>query len=112
MTIKKLIDFIKEARKRGFDDFQIRNPLLKQGWNPEEVEEGKTYLDNINSDSLEIKNCYLEPSLSGVKYGEKFQFERIGYFCVDKDTAPGRIVFNKTVALKDSWSKIESSENK
>lgn len=75
--------------------------------NPEEVEGGKTYLDNINPDSLEIKNCYLEPSLKNVKPGEKFQFERIGYFCVDKDSTPDKVVFNRTVALKDSWAKIE-----
>ncbi len=80
--------------------------------NPEEVEEGKTYLDNINPNSLEVKNCYLEPSLKDVKSGEKFQFERIGYFCVDKDTVSDRVVLNKTVALKDSWAKIESGESK
>jgi len=77
--------------------------------NPEEAEERKTYLDNINPNSLEIKNCYLEPNLKNAKPGEKFQFERIGYFCVDKDTIPDKVVFNKTVALKDSWAKIEKS---
>ena len=79
--------------------------------NPKEAEEGKTYLDNINPNSLEVKSCYLEPNLKCVKHGEKFQFERIGYFCVDKDTAPNRIVFNKTVALKDSWAKIKNTKD-
>ena len=92
-----------KAQVRFYDRLFIKE-------NPEEVEEGKTYLENINPNSLEIKNCYIEPSLSGVKCGEKFQFERIGYFNVDKDSMPDRIVFNRTVALKDSWAKIESKE--
>jgi glutaminyl-tRNA synthetase len=62
----------------------------------------------INPRSLEVlKNCFIEPSLAEVKPGEKFQFERTGYFCVDLDSSAGKPVFNRTVTLKDSWAKLE-----
>jgi glutaminyl-tRNA synthetase len=75
---------------------------------PDDVSEGQTWLDNLNPKSLEIlPGCKLEPSLADATIGERFQFERLGYFCVDPDTAPGRLVFNRTVTLKDTWAKIE-----
>ncbi len=79
--------------------------------NPEEVEEeGKTFLDNINPQSLEIlTGSFVEPSLSGAKPGDRYQFERQGYFAVDPDSTSERLVFNQTVSLKDSWAKIEKS---
>lgn len=78
--------------------------------NPNDVEEGKTFLDYINPNSLEIKTGYAEPFLKDAKPEERFQFERIGYFCVDsKYSKPGKPVFNRTVTLKDTWSKILKS---
>lgn len=78
--------------------------------NPNEVEEGKTFLDYINPNSLVIKTGYAEPFLKNAQLEEKFQFERIGYFCVDsKLSKPGQHVFNRTVTLKDTWSKILKS---
>jgi glutaminyl-tRNA synthetase len=75
---------------------------------PGDVEEGGNYLDNLNPDSLEIvADGKLEPSLAGAQAGDRFQFERVGYFCVDVDSAPGKLVFNRTLPLKDSWAKIE-----
>jgi glutaminyl-tRNA synthetase len=60
----------------------------------------------INPDSLNIlNNCKLEPSLANVKMGDKFQFQRLGYFCVDNDSKKEKLVFNRTVSLKDSWAK-------
>jgi glutaminyl-tRNA synthetase len=60
----------------------------------------------INPDSLKIlKNCKLEPSLANAKTGDKFQFQRLGYFCVDPDSSEQTLVFNRTVSLKDSWAK-------
>ncbi len=74
--------------------------------NPEDTEEGQTFLENINPDSLQIlKSCYLEPSLKESQRLEKFQFERLGYFNVDYDSKPGALVFNRTCTLKDSWQK-------
>ncbi len=72
-------------------------------------EEGKTFLDNLNPNSLQVlKNCKLEPMLGQAKPGDRFQFERMGYFCVDaKDSKPGSPVFNRTVTLKDTWEKVK-----
>lgn len=77
--------------------------------NMNDIEEGKTFLDYFNPDSLKIlKNCPAEINLKNVKTGERYQFERNGYFCVDPDTEGGNIVFNLTVKLKDEWSKIKN----
>ena len=76
--------------------------------NPNEVPEGKDFTDYINPNSLEIlSNCMVEPSLSEAEPGSRFQFERLGYFCVDKlDSNKGSLVFNRTVTLRDTWAKI------
>jgi glutaminyl-tRNA synthetase len=66
------------------------------------------YRADLNPQSLEVLDrCYLEPAVAGAPPGTKYQFERLGYFCVDPDTQPGRLVFNRTVTLKDTWAKIE-----
>jgi glutaminyl-tRNA synthetase len=77
---------------------------------PDEVAEGQTWLDNLNPNSLEILTCHVEPSLAGAKPGTRCQFERLGYFCVDPDTTGDRLVFNRTVTLRDTWAKIEKAE--
>ncbi|MCB0200625.1 MAG: glutamine--tRNA ligase/YqeY domain fusion protein [Anaerolineae bacterium] len=75
---------------------------------PEDVAEGKTFLDNLNPDSLTVlTGCKMEPSLAGVEAGQRFQFERIGYFCVDPDSASGKPIFNRTATLRDTWAKIQ-----
>ncbi|HTB97280.1 MAG TPA: glutamine--tRNA ligase/YqeY domain fusion protein [Terracidiphilus sp.] len=75
---------------------------------PFDVEEGRDVLSNLNPDSLEILNgAKLEPSLASAKPGDRFQFERVGYFCVDLDSTAEKLVFNRTLPLKDSWAKIE-----
>ncbi|KAI4469332.1 glutamine-trna ligase [Holotrichia oblita] len=74
--------------------------------NPDNAEEGKTFLDYLNPDSLKAKEALIEPSLLEAKAGERFQFERVGYFCVDKDSSGRNLVFNRTVTLKDSWAKM------
>jgi glutaminyl-tRNA synthetase len=76
---------------------------------PNKVEEGKDFTSNLNRNSLEvIGQAKLEPSLANAGVGSRFQFERLGYFCVDPDSKPGKPVFNRTVALKDTWVKIET----
>jgi glutaminyl-tRNA synthetase len=78
---------------------------------PNAVEEGKTFLDNLNPNSLEVlHNCKLERSLAKAESGDRFQFERLGYFCVDHDTTSERLVFNRTVPLRDTWAKIENRD--
>ncbi len=78
---------------------------------PERVAEGQTFLDNLNPNSLEVLDrCMAEPSLAGQPAGARFQFERLGYFAVDPDSRPDRLVFNRTVPLRDSWAKIEQKQ--
>jgi tRNA synthetases class I (E and Q), anti-codon binding domain. len=82
--------------------------LYEQLFTVENPDIGEDVNSILNPNSLEVlENCFLEPSLAEVKVGEKFQFERIGYFCVDKDSTTGKPVYNRTVTLKDSWAKIE-----
>jgi len=76
-----------------------------------EVEEGKDVLDYLNPNSLQvIPNAKLEPSLANATPGSRCQFERLGYFCADPDSKPGAPVFNRTVALKDAWAKVEKKQ--
>ncbi len=76
--------------------------------NPNDLEEGQQFTDVLNPSSLEVvEGCKLEPSLAGAAPGVSYQFERLGYFCVDPDSTPNKLVFNRTVALRDTWAKIE-----
>ncbi|MGA2755697.1 MAG: glutamine--tRNA ligase/YqeY domain fusion protein [Terracidiphilus sp.] len=76
---------------------------------PNQVEGGQEFTANLNPNSLEvIANAKLEPSLANAPIEGRYQFERLGYFCVDPDSKPGHLVFNRTVALKDTWAKIEN----
>ena len=85
---------------------------------PDEAPEGKTFLDNLNPDSLHVlQHCKLEPALkddvatpcqeNGVAAPHRFQFERLGYFCTDPDSTADHLVFNRSCTLKDSWAKIK-----
>ncbi len=83
---------------------------------PDEAPEGKTFLDNLNPDSLKVlQHCKLEPALAdahmivnenGIEEPMRFQFERMGYFCTDRDSTPGHLVFNRSCSLKDTWAKL------
>jgi glutaminyl-tRNA synthetase len=87
---------------------QVR--LYEQLFTVENPDVGEDVNSVINPHSLEVlENCYLEPGMSQAKPGEKFQFERNGYFCVDPDSTPEKLIFNRTVTLKDSWAKIEKT---
>ena len=77
---------------------------------PDETQEGQDFTQNINPDSLKVlKNCFIEPSVKNAKPLERFQFERLGYFCVDSDSSDGKLVFNRTATLKDTWAKIKNA---
>jgi glutaminyl-tRNA synthetase len=67
----------------------------------------KDFMEFINPNSLEVITGYVEPSLQDAKPEERFQFQRIGYFCVDPDSTSEKLVFNRTVGLRDSWAKIQ-----
>ncbi|PYX57580.1 MAG: glutamine--tRNA ligase [Acidobacteria bacterium] len=75
---------------------------------PNDTKDGEDFTVNLNPQSLEVRNsAKLEPSLKNAPAGSRYQFERLGYFCVDLDSTPGKPVFNRTVALKDTWAKVE-----
>ena len=79
--------------------------------NPADVPEGEDWKESLNGDSLEaLSGCKVEPSLSAAKPGERFQLERMGYFCVDPDSAEGRLVLNRTVTLRDTWAKVRKQQ--
>jgi len=78
---------------------------------PDNAPEGKTFLDYLNPRSLEVlRDARAEPSLAGATPGTRVQFERLGYFCVDSDSRPGALVFNRTVSLRDAWAKIAQQQ--
>jgi glutaminyl-tRNA synthetase len=75
------------------------------------VPEGRNFLDHLNPASLEIvSDARLEPGAASLEPGARVQFERLGYFCVDLDSKPGALVFNRTVSLRDTWAKIAQKE--
>jgi len=80
---------------------------------PTEVEEGRDFKEYLNPNSLEVvRGCKVEPSLKGAAPGSRYQFLRVGYFCVDPDSTDERLVFNRTVGLRDTWAKLEQSLGK
>jgi glutaminyl-tRNA synthetase len=93
-----------DAEVRIYDNL-FSNP------DPGDVPEGQDFTANLNPNSLEVvTHAKLEPSLASAKPGDRYQFERLGYFCVDPDSKPGKPVFNRTVALKDTWAKVEKKQ--
>ncbi|HEX41690.1 MAG TPA: glutamine--tRNA ligase/YqeY domain fusion protein [Phycisphaerales bacterium] len=79
--------------------------------NPDDVPEGEDFTAGINPDSLKVlTGCKVEPSLADAKPLDRFQFERLGYFCLDPDAAPGKLIFNRTVTLKDTWAKVQKTQ--
>ncbi len=81
--------------------------------NPDDVEEGADFKSNLNPNSLAVlKSCRVEPSLADAKPMSRYQFERLGYFCVDPDSRDGKLIFNRTVTLKDEWARIQKAVEK
>ena len=94
-----------DAEVRLYDNLFTRE-------DPNETDEGENFTANLNPRSLEVvTGAKLEPSLARCRRGSRYQFERLGYFCVDPDSSPGKLVFNRTVALRDTWAKIEKSQH-
>ncbi|SDN56275.1 glutaminyl-tRNA synthetase [Desulfonauticus submarinus] len=85
--------------------FRVENPGLEE-------KKGKSFKELLNPESLKVVKALVEPALFELKVGDHFQFERIGYFCVDKDSTPTQMIVNRTVTLRDSWAKIEAKLNK
>jgi glutaminyl-tRNA synthetase len=104
--VKATIHWVSAAQAVSGEVRMYDTLFLKE--DPNQVEEGQDFTANLNPKSLEIiRDAKLEPSLASAAPGAYLQFERLGYFCVDTDSTPGYPVFNRTVALKDTWAKIE-----
>ncbi len=109
LEVKSTIHWVSAAHAVDAEVRLYENLFSKP--DPTEVEEGKDVLDNLNPRSLEIVSAAkVEPSLATATAGARYQFERLGYFCVDPDSKPGKPVFNRTVALKDTWAKVEKKQ--
>ena len=94
-----------EAEARIYDHLFIKP-------DPDDVEPGQDFTSNLNPNSLVVTTCFVEPSVVGAQPGTRYQFERQGYFCVDPDSTPGKLVFNRTVTLRNTWAKIEKAMGK
>uniref|UniRef100_Q01WJ7 Glutamine--tRNA ligase n=1 Tax=Solibacter usitatus (strain Ellin6076) TaxID=234267 RepID=Q01WJ7_SOLUE len=104
--VKATIHWVSAAQAVSGEVRMYDTLFLKE--DPNQVAEGQDFTANLNPKSLEIiRDAKLEPSLANAAPGTRLQFERLGYFCVDSDSTPGNPVFNRTVALKDTWAKIE-----
>jgi len=109
--VKSTIHWVSEAHAADAEVRLYDNLFTKE--DPNDVEEGQDFTVNLNPDSLELlSGCKLEPSLRDAAAGTRYQFERMGYFCVDTDSAPGKLVFDRTITLRDTWAKIEQREKK
>jgi glutaminyl-tRNA synthetase len=107
--VKSTIHWVSAANAIEAEVRIYENLFAKE--NPGEVEDGQDFTANLNPNSLEvIAQAKLEPSLANAAVGSRYQFERLGYFCVDPDSKPGKPVFNRTVALKDTWAKVEKKQ--
>jgi len=101
--VKSTIHWVSAAH---FIPAEVR--LYEQLFTVERPDDGEELENILNPHSLEVlKNCYVEPALAEAQAGDKIQFERTGYFCLDPDSRPGKPVFNMTVGLRDSWTKLE-----
>jgi len=107
--VKSTIHWVSAAHAVDAEVRIYENLFTKE--DPNQTEEGQDFTVNLNPNSLEVlARCKVEPSLASPAPGTRYQFERLGYFCVDHDSAPGKPVFNRTVALKDAWAKIEKKK--
>jgi glutaminyl-tRNA synthetase len=106
--VKSTIHWVSAAHAIGAE-IRLYDRLFSKA-DPYDLEEGQEVLDNLNPNSIEIvTSAKLEPSLASAQLGEHLQFERVGYFCLDCDSTPAHLVFNRTLPLKDSWARIEKT---
>ncbi len=109
--VKSTIHWVSSAHAINAEVRIYDNLFTKE--DPNQVEDGKDFISNLNPQSLELlAGAKLEPSLANAAVEGRYQFERLGYFCVDPDSAKAKLVFNRTVALKDTWAKVEKKIEK
>jgi glutaminyl-tRNA synthetase len=110
--VKSTIHWV-SARHALECEARLYEPLLQQRGEEEEDEAApKDFLDTLNPKSLEVVTARIEPSVKGAPAGSLYQFERLAYFCVDPDSTPEKMVFNRTVQLRDAWAKLEKAQQK
>jgi glutaminyl-tRNA synthetase len=109
--VKSTIHWVSAAHALDAEARLYDNLFTKE--NPNEVEEGQDFTANMNPNSLEVlAGCKVEPSLRDAAPGSRYQFERLGYFAVDTASTSAKLVFNRTIGLRDAWSKIERRDKK
>ena len=109
--VKATMHWVSAAHAKACEVRQYNTLFARE--NPDDVEEGQTWLDNLNPQSLEVlTEAKLEPALAKLNPGDRCQFERLGYYCVDKDSTDELPVFNRTVTLKDAWARIQKQKQK
>ena len=109
--VKSTIHWVSAAHAQDAEVRIYDNLFTKE--NPNELDEGQDFTANLNPGSLEVlTGCKVEPGLRDAAVGARYQFERLGYFSVDPDSTPERLVFNRTIGLRDTWSKIEQRGKK
>jgi glutaminyl-tRNA synthetase len=107
--VKSTIHWVSAPHALDFEARLYESLFLPE--NPGDENEGQDFTASLNPNSLEVRtSAKIEPSVKGAAPGTRYQFERVGYFCVDKDSTPERPVFNRTVPLRDTWAKIEKSQ--
>jgi glutaminyl-tRNA synthetase len=109
--VKSTIHWVSAAHAVDFEARLYETLFTKE--NPNETEEGQEFTVNLNPNSLEIvSGAKVEPSVREAAVGTRYQFERLGYFCLDPDSTASKLVFSRTIALRDSWSKVEGKKGK
>ncbi len=101
--VKGTIHWVSASHNVPFECRIYDNLFLKE--DPDDVEEGGSFIDNLNPDSLKIVEAFGEPALAAAQVGDRLQFERTGYFCIDPSSSDGKLVINRSVGLRDSWGK-------
>jgi glutaminyl-tRNA synthetase len=105
--VKSTIHWVSAAHALDFEA-RLYNELFQP---QKDGEESADFAASLNPNSLELRpSAKIEPSVKGIAPGSRFQFERLGYFCLDKYSTPDKLVFNRTVSLRDTWAKIEKSQ--
>jgi glutaminyl-tRNA synthetase len=105
--VKSTIHWVSAAHALDIEA-RLYDSLFRESASAED--ESQDFTAYLNPNSLETRSAKIEPSVEGAAPGSRYQFERLGYFCVDKDSTPGKLVFNRTASLRDTWAKIEKAQ--
>lgn len=109
--VKSTLHWVSAAHAIGAEVRLYDHLFTKE--NPDDVADGGDFTSNLNPDSRQVlKSCLIEPSVADAAPLSRYQFERLGYFCVDADSSGKNLIFNRTVSLRDTWAKIQKAQNK